>query len=99
MMMVKKRWNKLAWLVCAALLWTLVLPGFSGTAQAAIPKLDNIRVALFIQTRETAPAVTLSIASPAQIGIRTPEGIRSWLSIEGRFTSPIQHRPIPHRHV
>lgn len=81
MMMVKKRWNKLAWLVCAALLWTLVLPGFSGTAQAAIPKLDNIRVALFIQTRETAPAVTLSIASPAQIGIRTPEGIRSWLSI------------------
>ncbi|QGQ95417.1 SpoIID/LytB domain-containing protein [Paenibacillus psychroresistens] len=49
---------------------------------AAVPKLDNIRVALLIDTpsyKVNAPSVTLSSTSGLKIGIRTATGIQSWL--------------------
>jgi stage II sporulation protein D len=53
-----------------------------GNSSAAIPKLDNIRVALLIETpsyRVNAPTVTLSSASGLKLGVRTPAGVQSWL--------------------
>jgi len=66
----------------ALLITTMILPAKQGTVYAATPKLDYIRVALFIQTRDMAPSVTLSIAAPASIGLRAPEGVRNWLTVD-----------------
>ncbi|NIK75946.1 stage II sporulation protein D [Paenibacillus castaneae] len=56
----------------------------ASSSQAAVPKLDNIRVALFMQLSgvETTPATTFSSASEMGIGMRQPDGISNW------FTAP-----------
>lgn len=69
-------------LLSALLITSIIIPVQQETAKAATPKLDHIRVALFIQTRDMAPAVTLSIDAPAQIGLRAPEGVRNWLTVD-----------------
>jgi len=69
-------------LLSALLITAIIIPAQRGTAFAATPRLDNIRVALFIQNRDMAPAVTLSVAAPAQIGLRAPEGVRNWLTVD-----------------
>lgn len=46
---------------------------------AAIPKLDEIRVSLFIDSRGTVPAVTLS-ASELQIGINQADGVHTLMA-------------------
>ncbi|MEX2415231.1 MAG: SpoIID/LytB domain-containing protein [Paenibacillaceae bacterium] len=57
-----------------------VMPIFhSLTYAASIPKLDEIRVALYIDVRGTVPSVTLSSANPLSIGIREAVGITQWL--------------------
>jgi len=66
-----------AWLIMA-----ILIPAPGKTAYAATPRLDHIRVALFIQNRDMAPAVTLSIGAPAQIGLRAPDGVRNWLTVD-----------------
>lgn len=62
--------------------------------QAAVPKLDNIRVALFAQLpaknfNDTTAAATFSSAGGLQIGIRLPGSTNNWFSIpenaEARF--------------
>ncbi|MEX2461461.1 MAG: SpoIID/LytB domain-containing protein [Paenibacillaceae bacterium] len=53
-----------------------------GDAFAAIPKLDNIRVALFIETSSyklNAPSITLTSTSGLKLGVRTSTGVQSWL--------------------
>ncbi|MDQ0061306.1 SpoIID/LytB domain-containing protein [Paenibacillus harenae] len=52
-------------------------------AQAAVPKLDTIRVAMYLQLPEkkytdTTAAVTFSAAGGLSIGTRTPSGIQNW---------------------
>jgi stage II sporulation protein D len=53
-----------------------------GNASAAIPKLDNIRVALLINTTNyqlNAPTVTMSSASGLNLGVRTTNGVQNWI--------------------
>lgn len=56
------------------------LPFHTDFSYAAFPKLDRIRVSLFIDQRGTVPSVTLSSPKSLQIGVRLPEGIHSLLS-------------------
>jgi stage II sporulation protein D len=57
-----------------------VMPIFHSLTYAArIPKLDEIRVALYIDVRGTVPSVTLSSVNPLSIGIRETDGISHWL--------------------
>ncbi|CAG7655243.1 SpoIID/LytB domain-containing protein [Paenibacillus allorhizosphaerae] len=62
----------------AALIAGLLLTGGSyGTAEAAVPKLEQIRVALFIDTgkySDTAPAVTLSSGAGLALSLRDSGG-------------------------
>lgn len=63
-----------------AVLWSsMFLPFEKNNVNAATHRLDTIRVALFIQTRDMTPTVTISHPETAYIGIRTPGGIRNWL--------------------
>lgn len=56
-----------------------VMPIFhSLTYAVSVPKLDEIRVALFIDVRGTVPYVTLSSVNPLSIGIRTVNGTSQW---------------------
>lgn len=50
----------------------------SYTYAASVPKLDEIRVALFIDARGTVPSVTLSSVNPLSIGLRTASGNSKW---------------------
>ncbi|OMF31690.1 stage II sporulation protein SpoIID [Paenibacillus sp. FSL H8-0548] len=56
-------------------------------SQAAVPKLDNIRVALFMQLpgkyEETTAVATFSSATGMSIGERQPSGINNWFNVEG----------------
>lgn len=51
-------------------------------AQAAVPKLDTIRVAMFLQLpgkyTDTTAAATFSAAGGLSIGLRTPSGVQKW---------------------
>lgn len=61
-----------------------VAAAFSGsyTYAAPLPKLESIRVALFIDGRGTVPAVTLSSEAALSIGERLPDGVRGWFNVE-----------------
>lgn len=51
-------------------------------AQAAVPKLDTIRVAMFLQLpgkyTDTTAAATFSATGGLSIGTRTPSGVQKW---------------------
>lgn len=59
-------------------------------SQAAVPKLDTIRVALFMQLpgkyTDTTAAATFSSAGGISIGERQPDGVNHWFSVEGAST-------------
>ncbi|PYI53309.1 SpoIID/LytB domain-containing protein [Paenibacillus flagellatus] len=64
-------------------------------AEAAVPKLDQIRVALYITNgktyNSTVPAVTLSSPAGLDAGVRTPSGVRVWTvvppGVQARFAA------------
>lgn len=59
-------------------------------SQAAVPKLENIRVALFMQLpgkyTDTSAAATFSSAGGMSIGVRQPDGVNNWFSVDGLST-------------
>ncbi|CAM4130803.1 SpoIID/LytB domain-containing protein [Paenibacillus alkaliterrae] len=67
---------------------TMILLASTWTAkstQAAAPKLDHIRVALFLQLPSknytaTTPAATFSSKGGLQVGTRLPDGVSSWFN-------------------
>jgi len=68
-------------IVLLATAWT------GSPSQAAVPKLDNIRVALFMQLPgkydDTTAAATFSSTSGMSIGVRKPDGISNWFNVDG----------------
>jgi stage II sporulation protein D len=77
-----RHWKKAAAALAAAALLITASPfGGSGYA-AAIPKLDRIRVALFLDGKAGGgiPYVTLSAPQGLDIGIRTPSAVQTWFS-------------------
>jgi stage II sporulation protein D len=66
-------------LLIAILLFSVSLPIFNFHTYASLPKLDDIRVTLFIEARGTVPHVTLSSGSGLSIGIRQPDGLKQWI--------------------
>jgi stage II sporulation protein D len=75
-------------LLTAILLMITILPIFhSLTYAASIPKLEEIRVSLFIDSRGTVPTVSLSSVKPLTIGIRRVDGSSNW--IEAPANEPI----------
>lgn len=83
LMMSNKRSFKYAWIFSLALvvLSSVLLPSSRSVVYAAVPRLENIRVALFIQTRDMTPSVTLSHPNAMYIGIRAPDGVRNWITV------------------
>ncbi len=65
------------------LLFLAGLPVQNGLANAQIPKLDQIRVALFIDGRGTVPSVSLSSDKGMTIGVRQPSGVHAWINQGG----------------
>ncbi|WP_127589021.1 SpoIID/LytB domain-containing protein [Paenibacillus koleovorans] len=63
---------------------TAAAPAFVVESYAAVPKLNEIRVALFIDSGKSykvvVPAVTLLAEQGLDIGNRQPNGARSWLT-------------------
>ncbi|HEY0826893.1 MAG TPA: SpoIID/LytB domain-containing protein [Bacilli bacterium] len=85
-MFIMKRPKQLNSFIIAILLLSITIPLFNIHTFAAIPKLNEIRVALFIDLRGTVPSVTLSSSSGIQIGLRQPDGVKNW------FIEPIKFR-------
>ncbi|MFB7815472.1 SpoIID/LytB domain-containing protein [Paenibacillus chitinolyticus] len=85
--------SRISWKVVTAALLALVLAaGLFGSAalplQAAVPKLDTIRVGLFIEHesyRTPEQVVTLSSDKGFKLGVRTPAGVVN-LAAEGGAT-------------
>lgn len=66
-----KKWTTGLRLTIAMLLISLtIIPFITPPAHASIPKLDHIRVSLFIDARGTVPSVTLSAPTGLYIGVR-----------------------------
>ncbi|MDQ8737378.1 SpoIID/LytB domain-containing protein [Paenibacillus sp. LHD-38] len=67
-------------IILLATVWT------ASPSQAAVPKLDNIRVALFMQLPgkydETTAAATFSSAGGMSIGERQPDGVQQWFNVD-----------------
>jgi stage II sporulation protein D len=80
MMTIQGRKHRLYVLATAIILFFMtVTPIFhSLTYAASVPKLDEIRVALFIDIRGTVPQVTLSSTNQLSIGVREASGISTW---------------------
>ncbi|WP_169082728.1 SpoIID/LytB domain-containing protein [Paenibacillus sp. PL91] len=81
--------------VIMAVAIVLLASAWTGSpSQAAVPKLDKIRVALFMQLPgkyvDTTAAATFSSTGGMSIGVRQPDGIHDWFNVEGaasaRFT-------------
>lgn len=66
-----KKWTAAMRLAMVTILLIVtILPIWTSPSYASIPKLDHIRVSLFIDARGTVPSVTLSAPSGVQIGVR-----------------------------
>jgi stage II sporulation protein D len=79
--MMKPENNKIRIILLTMLLiLSTAFPLFMQSSLAAVPKLDQIRVALFIDARGTVPSVTLSAAEGLHIGVRKPSGIKPWFT-------------------
>jgi len=60
---------------------TILFPVFRFDTYAAdVPRLDEIRVTLFIDSRGTVPAVTISASQTLSIGLRKADGIQNWIT-------------------
>jgi len=59
-------------------------------SEAAVPKLDTIRVAMFLQLpgkyTETTAAATFSSSGGLQIGVREPDQIHNWFTVSDNAT-------------
>lgn len=91
---VRPRRLAAAWL--AAIVAAVVcVPAAFTESYAAVPKLEQIRVALFLSSgttyNVTVPAVTLSSPKGLDIGIRTPAAVRPWSAVppgvQARFSA------------
>lgn len=77
--------NPIKRLFLLSIVFILAGSGFlsnQGHSYAAIPKLDNIRVALLIETpsyKLNAPTVTLTSSNGLKLGVSTAAGVQSWL--------------------
>jgi stage II sporulation protein D len=72
--------------LAAAIIAISTLPFFHTNSYAAVPKLDSIRVALFIDStkfKSIEPVVTLSSTSGLDIGIRSAAATKIWISVAG----------------
>ncbi|WP_318152524.1 SpoIID/LytB domain-containing protein [Paenibacillus terricola] len=80
----KVRNRVFAVMVSAALLMSISVWQDSPSSGAAAPKLDNIRVALFIDAstkyRLNTATATFSSASSLKIGLRTASAVENWLT-------------------
>lgn len=83
-MTIRTSWKRLALATIALLV--LVSTWTAQSTRAAVPSLDTIRVALFLQLpgkyASLTAAATLQSAGGLKIGTREPEGIKEWLTIE-----------------
>lgn len=77
---IRKQNHTVIVLIIAIIMFVMtVLPILrSYTYAASVPKLEEIRVALFIDARGSVPSVTLSSVNPLSIGVRTGAGISKW---------------------
>lgn len=76
-------------LLLVLLLGTAGISAVPSVSYAAVPKLDTIRVALFLNSvkfKANTPSVTLSSPQGLNLGIRTAAGISSWTSAESNKT-------------
>lgn len=81
---MKKYGNKIALTITAVLL--LVTTITAVPTQAAVPSLQDIRVAMFLQLPDgkydqTTAAATFQSAGGMGLGVREPDGTKEWLSI------------------
>jgi stage II sporulation protein D len=75
--------------LAAAIITIGSLPFSSTISYAAVPKLDSIRVALFIDSpnyKAVEPVITLSSVNGLDIGIQSTAGTRTWASLSGPTT-------------
>jgi len=77
-MMQSSVWKRGAAFVAGLLVLCALTPLFQSVTHAAPPRLDDIRVALFIQARGSVPSVTLSSPNGLILDERTPAGARRW---------------------
>ncbi|MDF2835885.1 MAG: stage sporulation protein SpoIID [Paenibacillus sp.] len=84
-----KRPHKPSYRRIGLLTLAMALLASSWTAQpssAAVPSLENIRVALFLSLPgkydTTTPAATFSSAGGLSVGVREPDGVQSWFSVD-----------------
>ena len=83
--MKRPRLRKIAAAVIALTLTLAAgVPPFGASSYAAVPKMTQIRVALFIDNGKnpvaTVPTVTLSSVNGLAIGVKTPAGTDTWLN-------------------
>jgi len=79
-------------LLSIAVAGTLLLSVWTASpSQAAVPKLDTIRVAMFLQLpgkyTDTTAAATFSSAGGLQIGVREPDRIEGWFEAGANATA------------
>ncbi len=76
--------HTIAILLGLSLTVTAAIPAIPTTSYAAVPKLDQIRVALFIDFgksyKAVVPTVTLSSDKGLELGLRHPGGINPWVT-------------------
>lgn len=82
----RKRPRRFAVWVAALLALALCVPAMNTTTSyAAVPKLDQIRVALYVSDGKnynvTVPTVTLSSPKGLDIGIRAASAVRNWSAV------------------
>lgn len=79
------KWKKTAAVVAAAALLTAASSFGAQSYAAAVPKLEQIRVALFLDGKldNGISVVTLSSGQGLDIGMRTPAGDQPWLTAAG----------------
>lgn len=88
-MFIIKRPKQLNSFIIAMLLLSITIPLFNIHTFAAIPKLNEIRVALFIDARGTVPSVTLSSSLGINIGLRQPDGVKNWFTEQNQVRASI----------
>ncbi len=80
-MRTPSRRRNLMILLAIGLVLTMLVPVYRLPVYATgVAGLDQIRVTLFIDSRGTVPAVTLSSADVMTIGQRKPDGIVNWIT-------------------
>jgi stage II sporulation protein D len=73
-------------LLIAFLFGAFAFPGQTAAAKGDFDIPEEIRVALFIKGIETVPSVTLSSSAGLKVGVRHPNGVKTWLELPGAQT-------------